>query len=363
MRISSLIFLEIHTVFLRKIASKYTKSAAQSAYFEILNRLLQKLSGKKEINGIYTVEDQMVQTFTGYDDEVVNASIKAMNEFAMKFPDKQFSFMLVPTSQEIFDSKIPQYIGAISEKDFIDDTYDKLQGITPVDCRSYIVQHSNEYIYYRTDHHWISLGAFYAYQSAAITLGYSAYQLNEFNIETVSEDFRGSLYSRTLDDSITPDLINYFFLRNGEPNVEMTCIDNGKANTHNSLYVRDFLKIKDKYSSFTGNNVPVVIIETDVDTDKSLLLIKDSYAHSLVPFLSKHYSKITMIDMRYINTSISRIINLDEYQQVMFMYNVISFADDSNLSKLILTKQKLKVAVDFLKLHKALDDGNDGYLS
>lgn len=67
--------------------------------------------------------------------------------------------------------------------------------------------------------------------------------------------------------------------------------------------------------------------------------------------------------MRYINTSISRIINLDEYQQVMFMYNVISFADDSNLSKLILTKQKLKVAVDFLKLHKALDDGNDGYLS
>ena len=163
--------------------------------------------------------------------------------------------------------------------------------------------------------------------------------------------------------SIVRRCLNYFFLRNGEPDVEMTCIDNGKANTHNSLYVRDFLKIKDKYSSFTGNNVPVVIIETDVDTDKSLLLIKDSYAHSLVPFLSKHYSKITMIDMRYINTSISRIINLDEYQQVMFMYNVISFADDSNLSKLILTKQKLKVAVDFLKLHKALDDGNDGYLS
>lgn len=300
--------------------------------------ILQKLSGKKEINGIYTVEDQMMQTFTGYDDEAVNASIKAMNEFATKFPDKQFSFMLAPTSQEIFDSKIPQYVGAISEKDFIDDTYEKLQGITPVDCRSFIVPYSNEYIYYRTDHHWTSLGAFYAYQSAAITLGYSAYQLNEFNIEAASEDFRGSLYSRTLDDSIAPDTIDYYFLKNGEPKVKMTCIDNGKTNTYNSLYVRDFLKLKDKYSSFTGSNVPVVIIETDVDTDKSLLIIKDSYAHSLIPFLSKHYSKITMIDMRYINTSISRIINLDEYQQVMFMYNVISFADDSNLSKLVLTK-------------------------
>lgn len=299
---------------------------------------MQRLSGKKEINGIYTVGDQMVQTFTEYDKDAVNASIKAMNAFAAKFPEKQFYFMLAPTSQEIFDATIPQYVGTISEKFFIDNTYGKLQGIMPIDCRSALAVNSDEYIYYRTDHHWTSLGAFYAYQSAADILGYSAYQLNSFNIEAASDDFRGSLYSRTLDDSITPDAIDYYFLKDGEPNVKMTCIDHGKTNVYDSLYVWEFLKTKDKYSSFTGSNVPVVTIETDVDTDKTLLIIKDSYAHSLIPFLSKHYSKITMIDMRYINTSISRIINLDEYQQVMFMYNVISFADDSNLSKLVLTK-------------------------
>lgn len=299
---------------------------------------MQRLSGKKEINGIYTVGEQMVQTFTEYDEDAVNASIKAMNAFSAKFPEKRFYFMLAPTSQEIFDAKIPRYVGTISERSFIDDTYGKLQGITPIDCRSALAFNSDEYIYYRTDHHWTSLGAFYAYRSAAEVLGYSAYQLNSFNIEAASSGFRGSLYSRTLDDSIAPDTIDYYFLADGEPNVKMTCIDNGKTNVYDSLYVRDFLETKDKYSGFTGRNVPVVTIETDVDTDRSLLIIKDSYAHSLVPFLSKHYSKITMLDIRYINTDISRIVKLDEYQQVMFMYNSITFAEDRNLTKLALTR-------------------------
>lgn len=299
---------------------------------------MQRLSGKKEINGVYTVGEQMVQTFTGYDEDAVNASIEAMNSFAAKFPEKQFYFMLAPTSQEIYDEKIPQYVGTISESDFIDDTYGKLRGITPIDCRSTLAVNSDEYIYYRTDHHWTSLGAYYAYRSAADTLGYSAYQSGSFNVEAASGDFRGSLYSRTLDNSIAPDTIDYYFLANGEPNVKMTCIDNGKTNVYDCLYVRDFLETKDKYSGFTGSNVPVVTIETDVDTNKTLLIIKDSYAHSLVPFLSKHYSKITMLDMRYINTDISRVIKLNEYQQVMFMYNAITFSEDGNLTKLALVR-------------------------
>lgn len=246
--------------------------------------------------------------------------------------------MLAPTSQEYYGTKIPSYMEISSEKAFIDDTYKKLEGVTPIDCQGFVTGHADEYIYYRTDHHWTSLGAYYAYQSAAKTLGYNAYSRNMFNVETAGVDFRGTLYSKTLDDSITPDTMDYYFLSNGEPNVKMTCINGGDIQHYDSLYVREFLDQKDKYSSFTGSNVPIVTIETDVDNDKSLLIIKDSYAHSLVPFLSKHYSKITMIDMRYINTDISRLVKLDEYQQVMFMYNVITFSEDNNLAKLALTR-------------------------
>lgn len=299
---------------------------------------LSKLSGKQEINGVYTVGDQLVQTFKGYDEDTVNASIKAMNAFAARFPDIPMYLMLAPTSQEVFGSRIPVYTGLISEKAFIDEVYAQIENIGTIDCLSYLSGHADEYIYYRTDHHWTSLGAFYAYQAAAKSLNYSAYGLNSFNIETASRDFRGTLYSKVLDDGITPDIMEYYFLSSGEPTVKMTSRNDREVNVYDSLYVREFLDQKDKYSSYTGSNAPLVTIETSVDNGKSLLMIKDSYAHSLAPFLSKHYSKITMVDMRYINTGLNGLIDMDEFTEVMFMYNVIGFSEDKNIPKLALTK-------------------------
>lgn len=299
---------------------------------------ISRLTGKQEINGVYTVDNQMIQSFRKYDEEEVEKSIAAMNKFAERFPEKQMSFMLVPTAQELFKDKLPSYAGLLSEKDFIDKCYSQLQGIAPIDALSYLSEHKNEYLYYRTDHHWTSLGAYYAYSAAAKTLGYGAYGLNSFNIETVSSDFRGTLYSKTLDSSVPADSMDYYTLANGEPKVKLTSTDNGKKTEYNSLYVRDYLKVKDKYSSFTGANAPVVEITTDVDNGKNLLVIKDSYAHALVPFLSKHYSKITMIDMRYVNTGLDSVIDFGKYDQVLFMQNVITFTEDSNLKKLALTK-------------------------
>ncbi|MDE7362777.1 MAG: hypothetical protein K2N38_12680 [Oscillospiraceae bacterium] len=299
---------------------------------------LTKLSGQRELNGVYTLDDQLVQTFKGYDEKLVSASVKAMNDFAERFPDIPMYLMLAPTAQEIFSGEIPSYTGLMSEKSFIDSVYAQMENVGTIDCLSYISGHSDDYVFYRTDHHWTSLGAFYAYQAAAKSLNYTAYGLNAFNIETASRDFRGTLYSKTLDDGIKPDTVEYYFLASGEPAVKMTCRDDRDVKTYDSLYVREFLGEKDKYSSFTGSNVPIVNIETDVDNDKSLLMIKDSYAHSLVPFLSKHYSKITMVDLRYINTGLNNLIRLDEYTEALFLFNVIGFAEDNSIAKLALTR-------------------------
>lgn len=299
---------------------------------------IQRLSGRDEINGVYTVDDQMIQTFRSYDADAVNAAITAMNGFAERYPDKEMFFMLAPTAQEFFSNKIPTHVGLTSQKSFIDECYRNTEDITTIDCRSFLASNSGEYLYYRTDHHWTSLGAFCAYQSAGKALGYSAYGFGSFNIETASNDFRGTLYSKTLDDGVTPDTIDYYYLADGEPNVKLTSINGADVKKYDSLYVREYLDVKDKYSGFTGPNSPIVTIETDVDTDKTLLIVKDSYAHSLVPFLSKHYKKITMVDMRYINTDLNRFIKLGDYSQVLFMFNVISFAEDNGLTKLGLTK-------------------------
>ena len=311
--------------------------AGRESWVKMSNTLM-KMAGKQEINGTYTVDNRIIQAFKEYDSAEVDKALASIDDFAKRFPDIPMSIMIAPTSQEFYSNKIPSYAGLLSERAFIEDCYGKLENVDTIDAVSYISGHKDEYIYYRTDHHWTSLGAYYAYTSAGKSLGYSAYGLNAFNIETVSNNFRGTLFSKTLDDSITPDTIDYYFLANGEPKVKMTRFDGTKTEELDSLYVRDYLNVKDKYSSFTGSNVPVVTIETDVDNGKSLLMIKDSYAHSLVPFLSKHFSKITMVDMRYINTDLRSFVDLESYDRVMFMYNAITFAEDSNARKLVLTK-------------------------
>ena len=299
---------------------------------------MEALAGKKEINGVYTLDDQMIQVFKEYDKETVQGSIDAMNRFAASHPDMQCSIMLAPTAQELFSADIPSYAGYLSQKTFIEDCYKQLEGISTIDCLSFLSGHKDDYVFYRTDHHWTSQGAYYAYCAAAKALGYSSYGQESFNIETASSSFRGTLYSKTLDNSVTPDMINYYHLATGEPKVKMTVFDGSKETEYDSLYVRSFLDVKDKYSSFTGSNAPIVDIETNVDNGKSLLLIKDSYAHSLVPFLVNHYSRITMVDMRYINTDLNQFIDLDSYQQTLFMFNTISFSEDITLKKILMTK-------------------------
>ncbi len=299
---------------------------------------LEMLIGKQEINGVYTVDDHMIQVFTEYDADDVQSSIDAMNTFAENHPELPCSIMLAPTAQEFFKDKMPSYNGYLSQKGFIEDVYEQMEGFTTIDSLSFMSEHKDDYLFYRTDHHWTSLGSYYAYCSAAKALGYSAYSLNDFNIETVSSDFRGTLYSKTLDNGVTPDSIDYYHLKNNAPEITMTVNTGTEEKVYDSLYVRDYLDVKDKYSSFTGSNQPIIEIDTNIENGKKLLIVKDSYAHSLVPFLANHYEKITMVDMRYINGDLNYFIDMDEYNQALFMFNAVSFSTDEMLDKIQFTK-------------------------
>ena len=136
-----------------------------------------------------------------------------------------------------------------------------------------------------------------------------------------------------------PDTIDIYSLAQGEPSVQVSVYSSAESTaTYDSMYFREFLSQKDKYSAFLGQNVPRIDIDTELseENDKgSLLIIKDSYAHSLVPFLSKHYSHITMLDLRYINSDLSNIgVDVSKYGTTLFMYNVITFSQDENVKKL-----------------------------
>ena len=165
-------------------------------------------------------------------------------------------------------------------------------------------------------------------------MGFSPIYLSSFDIQHASSDFMGTLYSKVLYDKITPDTIDFYYYNKGVK-INSVEVDTGvEIKAYNSIYFNEFLDKKDKYSSFLGTNQQIVTIKTDSPTNKKLLLFKDSYAHCYIQFLAQHYSEIKMVDMRYINGSIEDYVDVEGYDQIMFLYNASNFATDENLKKL-----------------------------
>lgn len=294
----------------------------------------ERIIGKVEINGVYTVGNQMMQVWTGYDKEFIDSSISAINTFTERHSDVPVFFMLAPTSQEIYADLLPKTAPIGSQAEMKDYCRENLKCST-IDIFSLLKSNSDSYIYYRTDHHWTSYGAYIAYTEAAKALGFQSEPLSSFDIEHASSSFRGTLYSKTLDDSVTPDVIDYYHFNDGKNEPTLTVNTGTEEVNYDSLYLRDYLSVKDKYSSFMGSNSPMMtVISGDNPNGPSLLVFKDSYAHCMIPFLANHYSKITVLDLRYINAGYSTLVDVNEYDSVLFLYNAITFSEDSSLRKL-----------------------------
>ena len=300
---------------------------------------LEIATGKKEINDVFVLNEKLIEKFSNINYIEVDKSIEAINNFASK-TDKEIFFMLAPTAAGIYSDELPANSPSNDQKAFIDEVYSKLNKdtVTTLDVFDSLSSTQSEYIYYRTDHHWTTLGAYYAYATAINQLGSKPLSLNSYEIEHASNEFLGTLYSKVIFENIPKDTIDFFHFKNGFKVKSVTVQTGREVNEYKDMYFRDYLTKKDKYSSFLGNNQPIVTVKTDMKEDKKILIIKDSYAHCFVPFLTQHYSEITMIDMRYINTDINNLIELEDYEQILFLYNASSFSKDENKKKLNFTK-------------------------
>lgn len=293
----------------------------------IAKNAVDRVSGKTEIAGVITLDEQMVEVWKEYDQASIHRNLEFINEFGEKYNDKNISFILSPTVQGVRMDELPENAGLINQEIFINDCYERLGNLNTLDIFTSLFKHKEEYIFYRTDHHWTTLGAYYAYDVYCESADIDNYNLNSFENKLVSDEFLGTLFSKTLDKNIQPDEIYYYILKNEEPEVSVEII--GENETHQGLYFEEYLEEKDKYSSFLGSNEAIVNIKSNINSNgKSLLVIKDSYAHSMIPFLSKHYENITMVDLRYINPGNVTQIQMSEYSDVVFIYNVITFSQE-----------------------------------
>lgn len=243
--------------------------------------------------------------------------IRVVNKFSKKHSNINIQFMLVPTSISIYEEDVSKYNLNASEFDAID-YYKNNLGVKFIDTRNILLENKESYIFYNSDHHWTTLGAYYAYLNYCSV---NNLEVKKYDFDKVSNDFRGTLYSKILDNSTEKDYI----IRVHDDN-KYSVISDGKKD---SLYNTNYLSKKDKYSFFLGGNKGITSINNlNNKSDNNILIIKDSYANSFVPFIINNYKNVYVIDPRYYKESIDKFIIDNDIENILFLYNILTIDDD-----------------------------------
>ena len=295
--------------------------------------LLKKL-GRKDINGVYYGKDgYLIEKYTERDfksDDVEN-NVSCLTEFLNRNAEKGYSVSVafVPSKAGVLKNKMPSGAAPYDTSVIAEEVYSGASDrVNKIDLYLPLTSHNNEYIYYKTDHHWTSLGAYYAYREIADKMALDAVDISAFESVTVSDSFLGSTYDK-VQYKTEPDSITRYDSR-----VKVTVDYGNDRAASDSLYDESFLSQKSKYDYFLGGNFARVDINTDVKNGKTLLLIKDSYANSVLPFLVNNFEHIIMLDLRFITDDVQEIIDSEKPDELLVLYNVEKFMGDENQYKL-----------------------------
>ncbi|WP_455543743.1 DHHW family protein [Intestinibacter sp.] len=294
-----------------------------------------KLLLKKESNGVYLgKDDYLLEKFNKPNKENVSKNLDAINTFAKKYKNVKQYMLISPTSVNILSSHLPAAAPVENQQEYLDEYSKKLDSnISFVDTYTTMLEHKEEDIFYRSDHHWTSLGAFYSYQKLADVMDFTAKDSDDYDIELVSNSFEGALASKSGYNTKQKDKVNVYIPKNEDDQVIVNYEEEQKKTA--TLYDSKKLEEKDKYQVFLGGNHPIVKIDTSSTSGKTLLIFKDSYANCFVPFLTSHFSKIILVDPRYYYEDIDELMKNENVDEVLYLYNANTFFSDTTLAPVL----------------------------
>ncbi len=283
---------------------------------------------KKVIKGVYLAQDgYLIEQHLPeqYDGELIEKRLAQLRQLTERYPGTLV--MLAPTADNILAEKLPDYAVSFDQSRLLEQVKGAVGEEHVIDLFPTLREHREEQIYYRTDHHWTTLGAYYAYLQWAEKVGYWPRSFDPADLETVSDSFLGTLHSR-INLPMEGDAIQ-IFPRTNTRQVKITYDFNKESS---SYYEPSYLEGKNQYGYFLDDNHAFVEIETAYAAGgKELFIIKDSYANSLIPILAPHYEKIYVLDLRYYNGDLFSLMEqyvTDNRVSVLVMYNCIHFLED-----------------------------------
>ena len=263
-----------------------------------------RMLGKKESGGVFLGEDGCLYEKPEKLGEAAWTSLYAIREFAGRHLELPVYLMLVPDAAGVKAEELPPFAPVEDQERQLEEIGAYLgDAVRQIPVYEALREHRDEDLYYRTDHHWTTLGAWYAYQEAAGAMGLEA------------ADAEGA----------EPDTISGYWPES-QPDLVVSYVQEQEESA--SLYASEKLKTRDQYGMFLNGNHPLVRIRTMAESSRRLLLVKDSYANCFVPYLTSQFQEIVLVDPRYYYGNLESLLE-EGFTDVLFLYNLNTFlADD-----------------------------------
>lgn len=276
-------------------------------------------------NGLFIYGDA-VYTQCWYIPENVQTYAKVAAYYKKLFPDARVNVCIIPTSAIKIDNE--EIKSQLADQEAIFNSMEEImsdpailggQEINFINTYYEMYAHRDEYIYFKSDHHWTQRGAYYAYKAFVESAGLEATPVDGFDIEILTEDYSGSMYEYTKDERVKSfkDTIEAFMTKK---NLTMTVTDrSGATNT----YSEAIMTWSETYSAFLcGDNPYTVINVPENPQDRNILVLKDSYGNAMVPFLAENYGNIIVVDTRYTSMNVCEMLADYDLTDILFINNL-----------------------------------------
>lgn len=313
---------------------------------------LQQITGKKDINGVYLGKAGYLLEKNGEEDfdadqvqENLDHLSAFLNDMTEMYGEDHVSCLMIPSKALALENRLPAFAEEDSQKGVLDSLRKSLSHSDVLfDLCDILQQHQEEYIYYRTDHHWTTLGAYYSYQAWAEKTGQAAaHPLEHYQRETAFGDFYGTTYNK-VHVRVPADSVELFHA----PGEEGIQVNDGENESDSLYFYTEALQGFNRYNVFLSKNTFRMEINTKAGTGRILLLIKDSFANCFVPFLTEDYDRVIMIDYRYGKTPMGKILEDNEdITDVLVLFNTEKFMQNTKLDKLADTRKESQTMEEF----------------
>lgn len=314
------------------IESYLADQTPMRSLFVGINSYANLLLGNNGSNGVYLGKNDMLIEKPVSRDNILERNIDNINYFAENI-DIPFSAVVVPSKGYIYGDNLPSNSLKYLDDEYFDYISDNLsEKIDFIDIReNFKAVASNYKLYYNTDHHWTSFGAFTAYENICKSLGIAPKNKDDYNVEVYS-DFYGTSYSTSAYYLTKSEDIEVWRSKETGGKTDVTIAEGSEITEHDSLFFDENLNGDDKYTVYLDGNHSYVEVHNDsADNDKTLLVIKDSFAHCLVPFLSDHYESIVMIDLRYYKLSLDELIKEKQIDEALLVYGIDNICTSTDM--------------------------------